>query len=55
MDKPELVAVRITPVNPIQDLYGILCEYDDGIGFKEVWGSREDTEAAVALRRMDIH
>jgi hypothetical protein len=39
----------------VEGLYGIACDYNDGVSFHEVWGSREETELAVAVRERDIY
>jgi hypothetical protein len=52
--KPELVSVRVIPWDAQQGLYGLLYEFDDGETFGEMWGSREETELAAAIRKQDI-
>jgi hypothetical protein len=52
--KPELVRVRVIPWDEQKGLYGLLCEFDDGETFGEVWGTKEETEIAAAIRKQDI-
>jgi len=52
--KPELISVRVIPWDLQRGLYGMLCEFDDGETFGELWGSREQTELAAAIRARDI-
>jgi hypothetical protein len=51
---PNLVSVRIIPWEMNGDLFGIACEYDDGIEVREVWGTYEQTLIAATLRQRDI-
>jgi len=52
--KPELVSVRVIPWDVRNGLYGILCEFDDGETVGEMWGTRDETELAAAIRATDI-
>ena len=52
--RPRLVNVHVIPWNTVTGLYGIRCDYDDGESFSEVWGSKEDCEVVVNLRRREI-
>lgn len=36
------------------DIYGVACEYDDGITTREMWGTYGETVVAVSLRQRDI-
>jgi len=52
--KPELVSVRVIPWDEAKGLYGIFCEFDDGETVGEMWGTRDETEIAAAIRAADI-
>jgi hypothetical protein len=52
--RPRLIAVRMIATD-VPGLYGMACEYSDGVTYQEAWGSREETELAVALRDRDIY
>jgi hypothetical protein len=52
--RPNLIGVRIVPWEMDVDVFGIVCEYDDGIETREVWGTYEETEIAATLRQRDI-
>ncbi len=52
--RPRLVNVRVIPWNDVSGLYGIACDYDDGVTEQEPWGDRATTEYAANLRRRDI-
>jgi hypothetical protein len=52
--RPNLIGVRIVPWEMDADLYGIVCEYDDGIEVREMWGTYAETEIAATLRQQDI-
>lgn len=52
--KPELVSVRVIPWDMPNGIFGILCEFDDGETVGEMWGTRDETEIAAAIRAADI-
>ena len=52
--RPNLIGVRIVPWEMDVDVFGIVCEYDDCIETREVWGTYEETEIAATLRQRDI-
>jgi hypothetical protein len=52
--KPKLIGVRLIPWEMKGDVYGIACEYDDGVTIREMWGSYGETVIAVNLRQRDI-
>jgi hypothetical protein len=52
--RPRLVNVRVIAWNDALGLYGIACDYDDGVIEQEPWGSLAETEYAAELRRRDI-
>jgi hypothetical protein len=49
-----LIGVRIVPWEMECDLFGIVCEYDDGETTREMWGSYLETRLAVDIRQGDI-
>jgi hypothetical protein len=49
-----LIDVRIVPWEMECDLFGIVCEYDDGETTREMWGSYVETMLAVDLRQSEI-
>jgi hypothetical protein len=53
--RPRLIAVRLVPWELDNGVYGIACEYSDDIEHRERWGTKEETEIAVALRERDIY
>jgi hypothetical protein len=52
--RPKLIDVRIVPWEMECDLFGIVCEYDDGETIREMWGSYLETRLAVDIRQGDI-
>jgi hypothetical protein len=48
------VNVRVIAWNDAAGVYGIACDYDDGVTEQEAWGGRDETEYAANLRRRDI-
>ena len=54
MRRPNLIGVRLIPWEMDGDVYGVACEYDDGITVREMWGSYGETLTAVSLRQRDI-
>ena len=52
--RPRLINVQMISTN-VPDLFGIECMYSDGIGYREAWGSREETQLAVEIRERDIY
>jgi hypothetical protein len=36
------------------DVFGIACEFDDGVEAREKWGTYEETLQAATLRQQDI-
>ena len=52
--RPMLIGVRIVPWEMERDLFGIVCEYDDGETTREMWGSYLETMLAVELRQSEI-
>jgi hypothetical protein len=52
--RPQLIDVRLIPWEMAGDLYGIACEYDDGVTVREPWGGYAETLIAVAIRKRDI-
>lgn len=52
--KPNLINVNVIPWEGSTQLYGLVCDFDDGISYREPWGAREETEYAASLRRRDI-
>jgi hypothetical protein len=53
-NRPELIEVRVLPNEKERGLYDLSCAYSDGVTLRELWGHREETEIAAAVRRMDI-
>jgi hypothetical protein len=53
-EKPELIGVRLIPWEMNSDLYGIACEYSDGITIREPWGPYGEAVIAVNLRKKDV-
>jgi hypothetical protein len=53
--RPRLIAVRIIEWELESCLYGIVCYYTDGVSYREMWGTKEETELAVRLRERDIY
>lgn len=52
--RPRLINVRVIPWNDTLGIYGIACDYDDGVTEQEPWGRLQETEYAATLRRQDI-
>ena len=52
--RPQLVDVRIIPWEMSGDVFGIACEFDDGVEVREKWGTFEKTLQAAMLRKQDI-
>lgn len=52
--RPRLISVRMIPWEMNRDIFGIACEYDDGVTEREMWGTQEETELAVCLRSREI-
>jgi hypothetical protein len=52
--RPKLIGVRLIPWEMNGDIYGVACEYDDGMTTREMWGSYGETAVAVSLRQRDI-
>jgi len=52
--RPMLIGVRAVPWEMDSDLFGIVCEYDDGETTREMWGSYLETRLAVDIRQGDI-
>ena len=52
--RPMLIGVRVVPWEMDSDLWGIVCEYDDGETTREMWGSYLETRLAVDIRQGDI-
>ena len=52
--RPMLIGVRVVPWEMECDLFGIVCEYDDGETTREMWGSYLETRLAVDIRQGDI-
>ena len=52
--RPKLIGVRLIPWEMNGDVYGVVCEYDDGITTREMWGSYGETMVAVSLRQRDV-
>ena len=52
--RPQLVDVRIIPWEMSGDVFGIACEFDDGVEAREKWGTLEETLQAAMLRKQDI-
>jgi hypothetical protein len=52
--RPRLVNVHVIPWDKPIGLYGIACDFDDGITYREMWGTKEQAELMASLRRRDI-
>ena len=52
--RPKLIGVRLIPWEMKGDVYGMACEYDDGVTTRELWGSYAEAVQAVSLRRGDL-
>ena len=45
---------RDGPLENVRDIFGISCEYKDGVTEREMWGTKQETELAVCLRSREI-
>ena len=52
--RPQLTDVRLVPWEMDSDVYGIACDYDDGVYTRERWGTYGETIIAVSIRKKDI-
>jgi len=52
--KPKLIAARLIPWEMNCDVFGVACEYDDGVSTRERWGTYQETMLAVHLRQREI-
>lgn len=52
--RPLLIDVRLVPWEMNSDVYGIACDYDDGVSTRELWGTYGETVIAVSIRKRDI-
>jgi hypothetical protein len=52
--RPKLIDVRLIPWEMNGDIYGVACEYDDGVTTREMWGGYGEAVVAVSLRQLDI-
>jgi hypothetical protein len=52
--RPRLIGVRIVPWEMNCNLFGIVCDYDDGESTREMWGGYAETMRAVVLRQSEI-
>jgi hypothetical protein len=52
--RPRLVNVHVIPWDKPTGLFGIACDYDDGVSFREMWGSKEECELIASVRRREI-
>ena len=52
--RPRLVSVRVVRWPKVEGMYGVACDYDDGVTSVEPWGAQVDAEVMVEIRRRDI-
>jgi hypothetical protein len=52
--RPRLIGVSVIQWEPNRDLYGIACEYTDGVVEREPWGTEEESIIAARVRAQDI-